>query len=96
MADVDTALVQKIFDIPQQERKSHALHHRNANDLGVAVELLEPVFFVMRKGCETTLPSSTQFLLTKPRQGNRVACGAPVTQSWTKRAGDDQVSSGSI
>ena len=30
----NTALVQRVFTVPQRERKSEVHHHRQANDLG--------------------------------------------------------------
>ena len=44
-ADVDAAFVQKVFDIPQRERKSDVQHDRQANNLGTAVKVLERVAF---------------------------------------------------
>ena len=34
MADVDSALVQQIFDISQRERETNVQHHRQPDDLG--------------------------------------------------------------
>ena len=45
MADVDAALVQKIFDVPQRQRKSDVHHNRQTDDFGAAVEILEWVVF---------------------------------------------------
>ncbi len=33
MADVDTALVEQIFDVPQREWETDMHHHRGTNDL---------------------------------------------------------------
>jgi hypothetical protein len=43
VADVDAALVQKILDTPQRQRKAHIEHNCEANDLGAAVKLFERV-----------------------------------------------------
>ena len=39
MANVDTAFIQKIFHIPQRERKPHIYHNGQADDLGVRLEV---------------------------------------------------------
>ncbi len=41
MADIDPALVQQIFDIPQRKWKSDIKHHGQADDLGTGFEVLE-------------------------------------------------------
>ncbi len=41
MADIDPALMQKIFDIPQRKWKSDVQHYRKADDLGTGFEVLE-------------------------------------------------------
>jgi hypothetical protein len=43
VADIDAALMQKIFDIPQRKRKSDVQHHCEADNLGAAVKILERV-----------------------------------------------------
>jgi hypothetical protein len=39
MANVDAAFIQKIFHIPQRERKPHIYHNGQADDLGVRLEV---------------------------------------------------------
>ncbi len=39
MADIDAALVQKIFDIPEREWKPHVHHHGEADDLWAGSEV---------------------------------------------------------
>lgn len=41
VADIDTELVQRIFDISQRKWKTNVQHHRKADDLGTGFELLE-------------------------------------------------------
>ncbi|MDA1154854.1 MAG: hypothetical protein O2873_08895 [Proteobacteria bacterium] len=41
MADLDAALVQKILDIPERQRKPDIQHHRQADDFGAGLEVLE-------------------------------------------------------
>ena len=41
MADVDAALVEKVFDIAQREREPDVQHHRQADDLGRRLEIAE-------------------------------------------------------
>ncbi len=41
MADVDASLVQQIFDITKRKRKPDVQHHRQADDLGTGLEILE-------------------------------------------------------
>ncbi len=41
VADIDPALVQQVFDIPQRKWKPDVQHHRKADDLGTGFEVLE-------------------------------------------------------
>ncbi len=41
MADIDPALVQQVFDIPQGKRKSDVQHHRKPDDFGTGFEVLK-------------------------------------------------------
>jgi hypothetical protein len=41
MADIDSALEQETFDLPQRERIADVEHHRDADHLGRAVEAAE-------------------------------------------------------
>lgn len=45
MANVDAALMQQIFDLPQREREAHVHHHRKADYLGQRDEVLEGTAF---------------------------------------------------
>ena len=45
VADIHTALVQQVLDIPQRKRKSNIEYKRQANDLGAAMKLLERIAF---------------------------------------------------
>lgn len=44
MADIDTALVQLVFHIPQRQRKTDLHHHRKADDLRRRIQIFEPVW----------------------------------------------------
>jgi hypothetical protein len=44
MADVDVALEQQIFDLPQRQRIADVHHHREADYFGRAVETAEGIF----------------------------------------------------
>ena len=41
VADLDATFVQKIFDVSQWQRKPHVQHHRQADEFGAAVKVLE-------------------------------------------------------
>jgi hypothetical protein len=41
VADVDTALVEQILDVPQRKREPHIEHHCKADDLRARFEVLE-------------------------------------------------------
>ena len=43
VADIDTALVQQVFHIPQRQKKSDVQHHCQADDFGAALKALERV-----------------------------------------------------
>jgi hypothetical protein len=43
MADLDPALVQQVFDIPQRQGEPDVHHHRQADDLGRRLELAKRV-----------------------------------------------------
>jgi hypothetical protein len=43
MADIDAALKQQIFDLPQRERITDVHHHREADHLGRTVEITEGI-----------------------------------------------------
>jgi hypothetical protein len=44
MADVDAALMQKVFDLPQRQRIADIHHHRQANYLRRRVETAEGIW----------------------------------------------------
>jgi len=72
MANVDTALKQKVFDIPQAQRKANVHHHYKPNYLGRGIEALEWVFWFAASGNQYALPSPPQSAtgavsLTRPR-----------------------------
>jgi DNA-binding IscR family transcriptional regulator len=48
VADIDTALEQKILDLAQRQRLADIHHHRQADDLGRTVEIMERVFHPSR------------------------------------------------
>jgi len=54
MADLDTALMQQILDVPKREREPDVHHHRQADDLAARLEVLEWV----RLGHAETLASA--------------------------------------
>jgi hypothetical protein len=41
MADVDTAFVHQVFDIPERKRKTDVEHYGEADDLGSCFKVLE-------------------------------------------------------
>jgi hypothetical protein len=41
MAHVDAALVEQILDVPKRKRETNVQHHRQADDLGARLEVLE-------------------------------------------------------
>ncbi len=41
MTDVDASLMQQILHIPERQRKPDIEHHRQADDLGAGLEVLE-------------------------------------------------------
>ena len=43
MADIDAALKQQIFNLPQRQRIADVHHHRKADDLGRAIEITEGI-----------------------------------------------------
>ena len=56
VADIDTPLMQKIFDVPQRERNPDVEHHRLADDLGTGFEPLEWTVFGHWQTLASTLP----------------------------------------
>lgn len=49
MTDVDAALVQQIFDVPQRQGEAYVEHHRQADDLAARPRVLEGVVFRHQK-----------------------------------------------
>ena len=43
MADIDPALMEKVFDIPKRQRKPDIHHHRKLDDLGRRLEVAERI-----------------------------------------------------
>ncbi len=43
MADIDPALMEKVFDIPKRERKTNVHHHRKLDDFGRCLKVAERV-----------------------------------------------------
>jgi hypothetical protein len=41
VADIDTALMEQVLDVPKREREAHVEHHRKADDLRAGVEVRE-------------------------------------------------------
>jgi hypothetical protein len=41
MADVDSSLMEQVFDIPQGQRKSNIQHHRELDNFGRGLEVAE-------------------------------------------------------
>jgi hypothetical protein len=41
VADLDPALVEQVLDIAQRQREANVEHHRQADDLGACLEVLE-------------------------------------------------------
>ena len=39
MADINTALVKQVFDIPKRQREANIEHHRQADDLRTCIEV---------------------------------------------------------
>ena len=63
MTDFDAALVQKILNIPEQQREPDAEHHRKADELRAGFECQNGLGFVIRQNYETSQPVSSQFPL---------------------------------
>ena len=60
VADLDAALVQKILDIPERQRKPNIQHHRQADNLGAGLEVLEWGAFGHARTLSGTLPRHKQ------------------------------------
>jgi hypothetical protein len=65
MTDVDAAFEQQVLDLAQRKWVAHIHHHRQANDLGLRVEIAERIF--IREGYEPPVSASTLFTLTAPK-----------------------------
>jgi len=59
MADIDTALKQQIFNLPQRQRIPDVHHHRQANNLGRRIEITEGISHPRR--LENALPCLKPF-----------------------------------
>jgi hypothetical protein len=72
--DVDPALVQQIFHVPQGEREADVEHHRQADDLGARLEVEEDAGIAHARkatgscpeGYRLPLGAHTNFPLTVP------------------------------
>lgn len=73
VADLVTAYVEQIHDVSQRKRKPHIAHHRQANDLGARLEILEGERLVMPERYRPPCPLFSEVPLTRPR---RPAVGA--------------------
>src|SRR6056297_446378 len=56
VADLDTALMQKILDVPKREREPDVHHHRQTDDLAARLEVLEWVRFGHAETLASALP----------------------------------------
>ncbi|MCA3621340.1 MAG: hypothetical protein IOC56_09655 [Methylobacterium sp.] len=67
MGDVDAALMQQVFHIPQRQRVAHLHHHREADDLGARLEIPENAGVAHTIEGNSTLPGGNRsFNLTLP------------------------------
>ena len=57
VADIDAALVKQILDVSQREREPNVEHHREADDLGAGLEVLERGAFGHPKTLAGAAPS---------------------------------------
>jgi hypothetical protein len=77
MADVDAALGQQVFDVPEAERVLHVQQHRQADHLRRAVEVAEGTGWDTRTrhGSAPTLASLPEgaFALTMPHRPIRIS-----------------------
>ena len=71
MADVDAALMQEVFDIPQSKRKAHIHHHRKLDDLGRCFEISERISGHPETLTDLPYPLNRSVALTMPRNGLR-------------------------
>jgi hypothetical protein len=71
MADVDAAFMQKIFHIPQRERKPHIHHNSQADDLGARLKIT--------KGGTFCHPAT---LSTRPARLKQVSSDSAVARIW--------------
>ena len=56
MANVDAAPVEQIFEIPKLQREADVEHHRQADDLGAGLEVLERETFCHDRTLAGALP----------------------------------------
>jgi hypothetical protein len=62
VADLDAALVQQILDVPERERETDVHHHRQADDLGRRLEVLEGAGFGHGNATQPPAPPQAEFL----------------------------------
>jgi hypothetical protein len=53
VADINTALEQQVLDLAQRQRVPDIHHHREANDFGRTIEIVEGIFYPLRLGSIT-------------------------------------------
>ena len=81
MADVDAALMQEVFDIPQRKRKAHIHHHRKLDDLGRCFEISERISGHPETLTDLPYPLNRSVALTMPSES---------------RAGSDRMSASQV
>jgi hypothetical protein len=64
VADIDAAFEQQIFNLPQRQRIANVHHHREADDLGGAVEV--PKGIAHRRRLRIAPPELKPIALTSP------------------------------
>ena len=69
MADLDTAFVQQILNIPKRKWKPHIHHNCQADDFGRRLEVAKWGAVCHQATLGPPLPTSTSFLLTVPEKG---------------------------
>jgi hypothetical protein len=81
IANLDPPFVQQILLVAKREWELHVHHHRQTDDIWGCFKVAErAVFFFIRNRYGTSLPASSQFLLTLPTRARRSLLLPPV--SW--------------
>ena len=81
VANIDSALMQKIFDIPKRERETHIHHHRKLDDLGRCFEISERISGHPETLTDLPYPLNRSVALTMPSES---------------RAGSDRMSASQV